>query len=140
MTREEIVAFFARRQGAYEDLDAKALAADYADDAVIDSPTGGTHKGPEAAEQVLSKVFAAFLDMKFMPEQLIVDGQSVAHVLTIEGTNIGGFMGLPPSRRPFRVPAVFVYELRDGRIVRERRVYDFMGMLVQIGVLKAKPA
>ena len=27
----------------------------------------------------------------------------------------------------------------DGQIVQERRVYDFTGMLVQIGVLKARP-
>jgi hypothetical protein len=36
--------------------------------------------------------------------------------------------------------AVFFYELKHGRIVRERRIYDFTGMLVQIGILKAKPA
>jgi hypothetical protein len=34
---------------------------------------------------------------------------------------------------------VFFYELRDGLIVRERRVYDFTGVLVQVGLLKAKP-
>jgi hypothetical protein len=28
----------------------------------------------------------------------------------------------------------------DGAVVHERRIYDFTGMLVQIGVLKAKPA
>jgi ketosteroid isomerase-like protein len=48
-------------------------------------------------------------------------------------------MGLPPTGKPFRLPAVFLYELRDGRIVRERRIYDFTGLLVQVGVLKAKP-
>jgi len=30
--------------------------------------------------------------------------------------------------------------LRNGKIVHERRIYDFTGLLVQIGVLKAKPA
>ena len=35
--------------------------------------------------------------------------------------------------------AVFLYELRDRHIVRERRIYDFTRLLVQIGVLKAKP-
>ncbi len=29
--------------------------------------------------------------------------------------------------------------LKDRKIVRERRVYDFTGLLVQIGLLKAKP-
>ena len=34
---------------------------------------------------------------------------------------------------------VFLFEFQDGRIVRERRIYDFTGLLVQIGVLSAKP-
>ena len=49
-------------------------------------------------------------------------------------------MGLPPSGRSFRYAAVFLYELKDRQIVRERRISDFTGLLVQIGVLKAKPA
>ena len=58
----------------------------------------------------------------------------------MEGANIGGMMGLPPSGKSFRVPAVFLYELRGNKIARERRIMDFTGLLVQIGVLKAKPA
>ena len=34
---------------------------------------------------------------------------------------------------------VLVFELRDGKITHERRLYDFTGLLVQVGVLKAKP-
>ena len=30
--------------------------------------------------------------------------------------------------------------LKDGLIVRERRIYDFAGLLIQIGLLKVKPA
>ena len=49
-------------------------------------------------------------------------------------------MGLEPSGRSFMAPAVFVYEFRDRKIVHETRIYDFTGVLVQIGLLKAKPA
>jgi len=139
MSRDEIVAFFERREERYNDFDAAALAADYADDAVIDSPLAGVHAGPRAAEEALKTVFAAFLDRKMKTESLLIDGDRVAQVFAIEGTHIGEFMGLPPSGRPFRHSAVFVYELRDRQIVRERRIYDFTGLLVQIGVLKAKP-
>jgi hypothetical protein len=34
---------------------------------------------------------------------------------------------------------VFVCTLDDGLVVHEQRIYDFTGMLMQIGVLKAKP-
>jgi hypothetical protein len=32
-----------------------------------------------------------------------------------------------------------VFTFRDGLIIEERRIYDFTGLLVQVGVLKAKP-
>jgi predicted ester cyclase len=139
MTHEEIVAFFQRREDFYNDFDAAALAADYSDAAVIDSPMAGVHTGPLAAEQALRAAFAAFMDRKMRTESLLIDGDHVAQVLDIEGTHIGEFLGLPPSGRPFRHTAVFLYELRDRHIVHERRIYDFTGLLVQIGVLKAKP-
>lgn len=139
MTRAEITALFDRRQIAYDNLDAGALAEDYSDDCVVDSPTAGTHTGRAAAEKVLQAVFDAFLDMKTRTDQLIIDGDRIAQVLTIEGSNIGGFLGLSASGKPFRLPAVFVYDLKGRQIVRERRIYDFTGMLTQIGVLKAKP-
>lgn len=140
MTRDEIAALFQRRQELYNESDAAALAADYADDAVIESPIAGTHTGRRAAEQAFKAVFGAFLDRKMRTERLLVDGDLVAQVLVINGTQIGGFLGLPPSGKPFHLSAVFVYELRDRQIVREQRIYDFTGLLVQIGVLKAKPA
>jgi steroid delta-isomerase-like uncharacterized protein len=138
MTREQMEAIFARREEAYDNLDAAALAADYADDVVIESPISGAH-GKAEARKNLDVVFRAFLDLTMTTEALIIDGNHVAHVATFEGTNIGGMFGLPPSGKSFKVPTVFVFEFRNGKIVRERRVYDFTGMLLQVGVLKAKP-
>lgn len=138
MTRDEIAALFARRQEAYEDLDAAALAADYSDDVTIESPVSGSH-GKADAERNLRVVLDAFLDLKMTFGPPLIDGSRVALYAIAEGTNMGGFMGLPPSGRPFKLATAFFYELRDGKIVREQRVYDFTGMLVQIGALKAKP-
>jgi steroid delta-isomerase-like uncharacterized protein len=140
MTRDAIAALFARRDTAWGNEDAAALAADYAADAVIESPTAGVHRGPVAAQHGFDSVFTTFTDMTLHVESLLIDGDRVAQVLTIEGTNMGGIMGLPPSDKAFRVPAVFLYELRGDKISRERRIYDFTGLLVQVGVLKARPA
>jgi predicted ester cyclase len=61
-------------------------------------------------------------------------------VAQVTGTHAGTIMGLPPSGRSFRFDVALVFVLEDGCISRERRIYDFTGFLVQIGVLKAKPA
>jgi predicted ester cyclase len=118
MTRDEIVAFFERRLELYDDLDAAGLAADYADDAVIESPIAGVHTGRMAAEQALKAVFAAFVDRSMKSVSLLIDGDRVAQVLAIEGTLIGEFMGLRPTGKPFHHTAVFLYELRDRKIAR----------------------
>ena len=138
LTRDEILAMFARRQEAFDDLDAARLAADYADDVVIESPMSGRH-GKADAERNLRAFFDAFLDLKATFDPPIVDGQHVGVIGMCEGTNIGGFMGIAPSGRGFKLRTVMMFELRGGKIVREQRIYDFTGMLIQIGILKAKP-
>ncbi len=140
MTREEIVDLFAQREAAMNHQDADGLAALYAEDAVVESPLGGTHQGRAAIGAVFKAGFEAFNDVTITTDDLIIDGDHVVHVFTMSGTDTGGLMGMEPSGRPALVPMVWVGQVTDGLIVRERRVYDFTGMLVQIGVLKAKPA
>jgi steroid delta-isomerase-like uncharacterized protein len=139
MTRDAMLALFARRQDALNRLDAEAAAALHAEDGVIESPlAGGTATGRDAIEDVYRAFFAAF-NPAFEEEKLLVDGSSAVGVYRVSGTDRGGFMGMAPSGRSFAVPMVGVFEVRDNLIVRERRIYDFTGLLVQVGVLKAKP-
>jgi steroid delta-isomerase-like uncharacterized protein len=138
MTRDDIVEMFEGRRVAFERQDAAALAHDYADDCIIESPSGGTHQGRDAARRVIQTVFDA-LDVKLKQQSLIVDGDFVAQVVTIQGKDVGAFLGMPPTGKAFNVPGVFLFELRDGRILRERRIYDFTSLLIQTGLVKAKP-
>jgi hypothetical protein len=48
-------------------------------------------------------------------------------------------MGLPPTDRPFSISLVSLCEMEDGFIAHERRIYDFTGLLLQVGALRAKP-
>ena len=140
MTREEITALFTRRQQAFQRLDAEALAADYSDDATVDSPlAGGSATGREAIEKVYATYFAAFPDLKVVGEMLLIEGDSVAQLVRITGTDNGGFMGMAPTRRKITFRCALFHNLHDGHIASERRVYDFTGVLIQVGLLKAKP-
>ena len=140
MTRDEMVAFFTRRRQAWERLDAVALAADYAEDATVDSPlAGGSAAGRDAIERLFLTYFAAFPDFRFEWEMLLIDGDDVAQLLRASGTDSGGFMGMAPTHRKISFRCGFFYTVREGRIASERRVYDFTGVLIQVGLLKAKP-
>jgi len=139
MTRDEVLALFARRQEAFDRFDAAALARDYTEDGIVESPVaGGTVIGPAAVEKTHHAFFTGFPDLKTETDDLVIDGDRVAWFFTASGTDRGGFMGLPPTGKAFRVPIVFLYVLRDSKIVKERRIYDFTGVLVQVGLLKAK--
>jgi steroid delta-isomerase-like uncharacterized protein len=141
MTRDDIVAFFKRREEGLNRLDAVMLAGLHAEDGVLESPfAGGVAEGREAIEQVYRAFFTSFSTAEFTQEQLLIDGDSVAVLAHIQGTNRGGVMGLPPTDRRFNVSLVSLCDMRDGFIRRERRIYDFTGLLLQVGAIKAKPA
>ena len=141
MTHDEARSFITRLLDHIARRDLQALDSLYDPDCVLESPTaGGQASGVEAVEKVYNAWFTAFPDLATLSEKVLVDGDEIVHVATLTGTDIGGFMGLPGSNKAFRIPVVFFYTLRDGRILQERRVTDFTGFLVQIGVLKAKPA
>jgi predicted ester cyclase len=141
MTRDEILAMFARRLDSLNRLDTAALAKDCAEDCVAESPfAAGTAVGRAAVEGVNTAFFQAFRDLTFRQEVLIVDGYDVASLLSASGTHTGVFLGMAPTRRPVNFRLAMFYQLRDGLIVRERRIYDFTGLLVQVGVLRVKPS
>jgi steroid delta-isomerase-like uncharacterized protein len=141
MTRDEIVNVLDRRAAAWRHLDAETLVADYAEDAVVESPlAGGTTSGRDQIRQVFQTYFVAFPDLGMDVQEVLVDDQRAAVMANFSGTDRGGFMGMPATGRRVTIPVVFLYEFKDGKIVRDRRVYDFTGMLVQVGTLKAKPA
>ena len=105
----------------------------------MESPVAGVIQGRAGVEKVYRAWFDAFLDMDAQTEQLLIDGEQVVEVLRVEGTSIGEFMRLPASGKQFQFTAVCLFDLRGQHIERERRIYDFTGLLVQVGVLKAKP-
>lgn len=140
MTREAIVALFARRESDWGQHDAAALAADHKEDGVVVSPTGGVLEGRAEIERIYRVWFTAFPDLAFTTEALLVDGDRAALLWRASGTHAGEFFGTAPTGRHIDVAGAFVYELVDGLIAHERRVLDFTGLLVQVGVLRAKPA
>ena len=140
MTRDEIAALFARRQEAVERRDADALAAFHSEDGIVESLMAGTVTGRAAIAGVYQAWFKAFPDVIMTADDLIIDGNRAVLVNSVTGTDTGGFMGLPPTGRPFKLSLIHLYVLKDGAIQHERRIYDFTGLLVQIGVLKARPA
>jgi len=141
MTREALAGLVERWQEARADQDVDTLMGFYASDCIVESPlAAGRVQGVEANAKVYRAFFEAFPDFTFQVEELLIDGERVVEIGTVRGTDTGGLMGMAPSGKPFVIPIVFLLKIAGDQIVYERRVYDFTGLLVQIGVLKARPA
>ncbi len=141
MTRDAIAALIAQRTDALNRHDVAALCDLYAVDCTVHSPmAAGTVKGRQAIRKVYEALFDAFADISYEVERIVIEGNRVAVSGTLRGTSTGGFMGLPASGKAFTVPIVTVGLVAEGVITEERRVYDFTGLLVQAGVLRARPA
>jgi uncharacterized protein (TIGR02246 family) len=140
MTRDAILALIDRRRAAWNARDAAALAATHAPNGSVSSPTGGVLEGRAEIERIYRIWLTAFPDVVFEPIDLLIDGNRAVQIARLTATHSGDFFGLAPTGRRFEVQAAQLLTMADDLVTDERRIYDFTGVLVQIGVLKAKPA
>ena len=139
MMRDEILALVKRRHEAWVNHDVPALAACHAEAGIVISPMGGVLEGRGEIERVYRQWFSAFPDVRMSMDNVLIDGNLAVEIARMSGTHTGDFFGLAPTGRPLEAKLAMVMTFEDGLILEERRIYDFTGVLIQIGVLKAKP-
>jgi uncharacterized protein (TIGR02246 family) len=139
MGREEIKALFARRNAAWAAKDAHTLASLHSATGTVTSPTGGVLEGRDEIERIYNVWVSAFPDLDVRIEELIIDEPRVVEIAHVTGTHSGEFFGVAPTGRRVAFVMAAVMTLENGEIAHERRVLDFTGVLIQVGVLKAKP-
>ena len=139
MTRDNVLSFFAERQRAWDGRDPDALAAGHAEHGTVVSPMFGRRTGRDAIRHSYRALFATFPDWTFKGDALLIDGNRVAQQFVVTATHVGEFMGLSGSNRRFQIQGMRMFEMQDGLILHEQRHYDFTGLLIQVGVLRAKP-
>jgi len=119
------------------DLD--AFLAGFAED-VVDHGDDPPTIGRAAGRAHLAVFLSAFPDLHTSLDQVIVsaDGQTLASRTTTTGTHTGDLMGIPPTNRQIRVPAVDLCRLSSDGLIAERwGGLDTYALLKQLGVLGA---
>jgi steroid delta-isomerase-like uncharacterized protein len=137
--RGDAATFFGTRQELWKTRDASALARCHHEDGTVISPIFRTVHGRADILTSYRSLLATFPDWQYTAQQLLVDGDRVAEQFLVKATHVGDFMGLPGSGRKFDIQGVCLFEMKDGLIAMERRVYDFTGLLIQLGILRSKP-
>ena len=137
---DDIQTLLQQRTDAWARRDPAALAAGYAENAVVSSPMFPHAEGRTAIELSFAKLFHVFPDWDITVEEPCISGTRAMQAGKVRATQRGDFMGIPGTGKRVEFDCVLIFDFEDGRIKRERRVYDFTGMLIQLGVLRGKPA
>lgn len=140
MTNEQVAAFVDRHAASWNRHDLEALCGDHAEDGVVVSPMFSRVQGRSRICSTYAALFAAFPDWHLDLRVPLIDGSRVAVPFVITATLQGEFMGVHGTGRKCEFDGVSLYELTDALLIKEeRRVYDFTGLLTQVGVLRLRP-
>ncbi len=141
MTTEEIRAFCEKFARTWERADIPALLACYTEECEVVSPIFNVLSGRSQLEASFRDLFRGFSDYTIEIDDVIVDSERderAVLVFTAFATHRGEIFGVAGTGRRFEIRGAFILTFDDDRIARDVRLYDFTGMLIQLGVLKTK--
>ncbi len=114
------------------------IAAVYSEDFIGHFPEG-TVRGHDGIRSSVESHRASFPDWTETVEEIIADGDRVAHRFTSRGTNLGEFLGKPATGKRVEISEVCVQRFEDGKIV-ELWVYpDIVSMQRQLDSRAPEP-
>jgi ketosteroid isomerase-like protein len=119
-------------QGDMKTLQEQVLTADY------ESCWGylpGECWGRDASIKVVGGFAKSIPDMKFDVKEVLVAGDRVIVRGEVTGTPAGDLFGVPHSGKSFRIMAIDIQTIRDGKIAR---TYHLENWLSALGQLRAK--
>jgi steroid delta-isomerase-like uncharacterized protein len=119
--------------------DPAAAAAFHALDGVAESPMYGTLTGRQAIEGGYRAFFTSFPDAMNQLDVIAVERPHVALFITTTATHANDFFGIPGTGRRIDFRSGHLMRIENGSVAHVRRIYDFTGILLQLGVLRAKP-
>lgn len=97
----------------------------------------GPIRGVEAFKQFIAMYNTAIPDSTVSFENVIAEGDRVAARLTYHGTHNGPLMGIPPTGKPVTVSSTNILRIVNGKAVEQWANTDDVGLMTQIGVMKA---
>jgi predicted SnoaL-like aldol condensation-catalyzing enzyme len=117
------------------------VAPDYLDhDSQID-PLGiaraANAADPRArVKQAVGALRAAFPDVQFITEYQVAEGDMVVTYYTAHATQTGPLGPIPATHRSAAIAGVYLDRISGGQIVESWSLFDSLGLLQQLGVLK----
>jgi steroid delta-isomerase-like uncharacterized protein len=92
----------------------------------------GTLAGPAGIRKNYDSLLAAFPDVRFTLDDVLVDGDKVIVRYTMLGTHRGDFQGKPATGRSVTVPGIGIYRVSGGLIRESWVLRDSLVLLRQL--------
>ena len=116
-------------QGDMKTLQEQILTADY------ESCSGylpGDCWGRETSIKVVGGFAKSIPDMKFDIKEILVAGDRVVVRGEVSGTPAGDLFGVPHTGKSFRIMAIDIQTIRDGKIARTYHLENWLSALRQL--------
>jgi len=91
--------------------------------------------GPDGARNYLISLRTAFPDIKFIIKDQFAEGDKVVTHFIAEGTHLGSFEGIPPTGKSFKVSAIDIDYIKNGKVSECWSNLDELSLLQQLGIL-----
>src|SRR2546428_12922842 len=80
-------------------------------------------------------ILSAFPALVETIDDLVAEGDHVVERMTLRGTHLGEFMGVPPTGKPVSWTAIAIYRLEEGRNAECWVEPNLLGLAIQTGVV-----
>ncbi len=101
----------------------------------LDLSEGKVAGGLQDVGRMLDYILTAFPDLKMELLEWGADGEQVFFFWQATGHQRGRLMNIPPTGKAVTFQGSTFFRLRDGKIIRSRRIWDVASVLQQIGLL-----
>jgi steroid delta-isomerase-like uncharacterized protein len=119
-------------RGFYDDINrgaVDAFMAKLADDFVEHEAFPGVPPTKHGVGMLFEQLRKAFSGFQMNVEAIASEGDMVIVRLTMTGTHVGAFMGIPPSGKQVRVPVCDWTRVRGGKAVEHWGVTDTSALM-----------
>jgi predicted ester cyclase len=109
----------------------------YAQDVSVSPAPFGLPPGLPGVTAAIKAWMDAFTDIRFTLDGFVYDGEFIAARITMTGTHVGSFLGIPATGKQFKMIDHPHYRMRDGKVAEIFDVPDMLTLLQQLGALPA---
>jgi steroid delta-isomerase-like uncharacterized protein len=104
-------------------------------DVIDHNPLPDQKPGIDGFKDTIAFYKQTFPDSELSLAQVIGDGDTVATLWTVTGTQQAEFFGVPATGRQVSVEGMNFYRLADGRITDVWTQFDGLGLMQQLGAI-----